>query len=358
MVNVADKLAVDLRDVTKIYRRRVHALRGIEMRVHSGEIFGLLGPNGAGKTTLVKIMMTVVRPNRAKGTVLGRPMGNKTALARIGYLPEHARFPGYLTGRQALEFYAALAKVGRRARKERAGQLLETVGLSEAADLKLATYSKGMAQRLGIAQAIINDPDLVVLDEPTDGVDPVGRREIRQILVNLRAMGTTVFVNSHLLGELEMVCDRVAILVAGLVVRQGTMDELTKDRCYYEIDVDAPSGGKVTAAIRAALGVKLKAAKKGGAALRGTLPSGQTVELTGGQLHVDGIDAAPIQPILDALRGADLIVRAVRPIRQSLEELFIETVTADVADAPPPWPGQAAAPPPWPGAPGPQGGAQ
>ena len=358
MVNAADGLAVDLRNVTKTYGRRVHALRGIEMRVHPGEIFGLLGPNGAGKTTLVKIMMTVVRPNRAEGTVLGRPMGNKAALARIGYLPEHARFPGYLTGRQALEFYAALGKVGRRTRKQRAAQLLATVGLTEAADAKLATYSKGMAQRLGVAQALINDPDLVVLDEPTDGVDPVGRREIRQILLNLRELGTTVFVNSHMLGELEMVCDRVAILVGGLVVRQGTLDELTKDRCYYEIDVDAPSGGNATAAIRAAVGVKLEAASTGEAALRGKLPGGQTVELTGGQLHVDGIDAAVIQPILDALRGAGLIVRAVRPIRQSLEELFIETVTADIAADPPPWPGQAAAPPLWPPAPGPQGGAQ
>jgi ABC-2 type transport system ATP-binding protein len=182
---------VDLRNVVKTYGRKVRALRGIEMRVHRGEIFGLLGPNGAGKTTLVKIMMTVVRPDRAEGTVLGRPVGNKRALGRIGYLPEEPRFPRYLTAREALDYYGALEGIGRSTRRRRAGELLETVGLTEAADVKVATYSKGMGQRLGIAQSLINDPDLILLDEPGEGVDPVGRKELRQVLVDLRGRGKT-----------------------------------------------------------------------------------------------------------------------------------------------------------------------
>ncbi|MGD0381993.1 MAG: ABC transporter ATP-binding protein, partial [Thermoguttaceae bacterium] len=189
-------LAVDLRDVAKTFQRRVQALRGIQMQVRFGEIFGLLGPNGAGKSTLVKIMMTVVRPTRAEGTILGRPIGHKPTLARVGYLPEHHRFPPYLTGRQALEFFAALTKVDRRARKRRAGELLEIVGLEKWANVKVGVYSKGMQQRIALAQALVNDPDLVVLDEPTDGLDPVGRRDVRELLVRLRAAGKTIFLNS------------------------------------------------------------------------------------------------------------------------------------------------------------------
>src|SRR5688572_4850134 len=224
---------IDLRNVEKVYRGNVHALRGVTMQVHAGEIFGLLGPNGAGKSTLVKIMMTVVKPTRCEGTMLGRPVGHKPTLARVGYLPEHHRFPRYLTGRQALEFYAALAKMKARPRKQRADELLGTVGMTEWGNKKISSYSKGMMQRVGLAQALINDPDLIVLDEPTDGVDPVGRREIRDVLLGLRKQGKTIFLNSHLLSELEMVCDRVAIMVQGQISMQGSLEELTKDSRRY-----------------------------------------------------------------------------------------------------------------------------
>src|SRR6185312_1923410 len=150
------------------------ALRGIDLQVRPGEIFGLLGPNGAGKSTLVKIIMTVVRPTRAEGTILGRPVGHKPTLARIGYLPENHRFPRYLTGRQTLEFFAAMTKVDRATARKRADELLETVRMQDWANTKIAMYSKGMLQRIGLAQAMVNDPDLILLDEPTDGVDPVG----------------------------------------------------------------------------------------------------------------------------------------------------------------------------------------
>ena len=178
--------AIDLRQVIKIYPKRVHALQGVNMHVGCGEVFGLLGPNGAGKSTLVKIMMTVVRPTRAEGTILGHPIGHKPTLARVGYLPENHRFPRYLTGRQVLEFFAALAKVDRPTRRRRAAELLDVVGMSEWANTKIATYSKGMLQRVGLAQALVHDPDLILLDEPTDGVDPVGRRDILNVLDGLR----------------------------------------------------------------------------------------------------------------------------------------------------------------------------
>ncbi|RME36817.1 MAG: ABC transporter ATP-binding protein, partial [Planctomycetota bacterium] len=160
--------AVDLIDVCKTYGRTVFALRGVNIQVGRGEIFGLLGPNGAGKSTLVKIMMTVVRADRALGTILGRPLGHRGKLARIGYLPESHRFPGYLKGREVLTLYAALALVPRERRRRNAERLLERVGLQEWANTRVDQYSKGMLQRLGIAQALMNDPELLVLDEPTD----------------------------------------------------------------------------------------------------------------------------------------------------------------------------------------------
>ena len=157
----------------------------------------------------------------------------------MGYLPESHRFPRYLTGRQALEFFAALSRVDRRTRRRRASELLATVGMADAADRLISTYSKGMMQRIGLAQALVADPELVVLDEPTDGVDPVGRRDIRDVLAELRARGKTVFINSHLLSELEMICERVAILVHGMVARQGTIAELSVARQRFEIEVAA-----------------------------------------------------------------------------------------------------------------------
>ena len=341
----ADGLAIDLRDVTKVYPAGIEALRGIEMRVRRGEVFGLLGPNGAGKSTLVKIMMTVVRPTRAEGTLLGEPVGHKATLARVGYLPENHRFPRYLTGRQVVEFFGALAKVDRPTRRRRAAELIETVGMAEAADRAMSTYSKGMAQRIGLAQALINDPELVLLDEPTDGVDPTGRRDIRDVLQRLRARGKTVFVNSHLLSELEVTCDRLAILVSGRVARQGTMDELTAGKQRYEIEVVPDAAGEFAGRIADALLLEPPAAappvaagsvSMPGAAIsqRGALPGGQWVELRGSLLGVGTSDAAEIQPLLDALRAAGITIRRVEPVRPSLEELFMETVEPPAAAAP------------------------
>ena len=323
MVSVSDA-AIDLSHVTKVYRGRVHALQDISLSVKRGEVFGLLGPNGAGKSTLIKIMMTVVRPTRADGTILGHNVGHKPTLARVGYLPEHHRFPRYLTGRQTLEFFAALGGVDRTTRKRRAAELAETVGMTAWADKKVSEYSKGMMQRIGLAQALVNDPDLVLLDEPTDGVDPVGRRDIREVLLRMRALGKTVFINSHLLSELEMICDRVAILVGGKVARQGRIDELNAAKQRYEIEVIPPLIGTLRDALQAIFIPGDSALES--STVRGTLSDGTWMEIETDTLRIGTISPAEIQNILDVLRAANITIRRVQAVRPSLEDLYLEAV--------------------------------
>ena len=302
--------AVDLIDVRKTYARNIQALRGVNVQVGRGEIFGLLGPNGAGKTTLVKIMTTAVRPTRALGTLLGRPLGHRGKLARIGYLPENHRFPGYLTGAQVLDHYAALALVSRARRKENALRLLDRVGMAEWAKTRIDKYSKGMLQRLGIAQALMNEPEMVVLDEPTDGLDPVGRREVRTLLQELRDRGTTVFLNSHLLSELEMVCDRVAILVGGLVARQGTLRDLTERSVEYRITLTgdaAPAASKLSGL---------------GATVKNEL------------VVLPGHDVAKLNAVIDLVREAGLAIERVEPHRFSLEDILVQVLAGEGEDPP------------------------
>ena len=293
---------IDLIDVRKTYARKIHALRGVNIQVGRGEIFGLLGPNGAGKTTLVKIMMTVVRPTYALGTILGRPLGHRGKLAVTGYLPENHRFPPYLTGRQLLEYHAALAKVPRARRKANAAKLVDRMSLTQWADIRIDKYSKGMTQRLGVAQVLMNDPELVVLDEPTDGLDPVGRREVRELLLELKKQGKTIFLNSHLLSELEMVCDRVAILVDGLVARQGTLNELTAHPIEYRITCSGDIGP---------VGERL--AEWGASVDRGTIA-------------LPGHDLAKVNTVIDLLRAHDLQIHSVEPKRFSLEDILVEAM--------------------------------
>jgi ABC-2 type transport system ATP-binding protein len=294
--------AIDLIGVKKTYRGGIEALRGVNIQVGRGEIFGLLGPNGAGKTTLVKTMMTVIHPDRALGTILGRPLGNRGKLARIGYLPENHHFPPYLSGRQLLESYAALARVPGAVRRARATELLERVGMDAWASTRIEKYSKGMMQRLGLAQALMNDPELIVLDEPTDGVDPMGRRDIRELLLELKRAGKTIFINSHLLSELEMVCDRVSILVGGLVARQGSLHELTEHSLEYRITV---AGGldKVAEQVKSS--------------------GGKIVE---GAIVVSGHDAVEVNRFIDFLRSQGMLIESVQRHRFSLEEVFVEVL--------------------------------
>jgi ABC-2 type transport system ATP-binding protein len=306
--------AIDLAQVQKIYKgglfgSRVHALRGVDLKVGDGEIFGLLGPNGAGKSTLVKIMMTVIRPSNCSGTVLGKKVGDKATLGRIGYLPEHHRFPEYLTSRQMVEHFGALSGVSKKDRRRRSMELLETVGMKDWADAKIGSYSKGMRQRVGLAQALINDPKLVVLDEPTDGVDPTGRRDIREILTRLKDEGRTVFLNSHLLSELEMVCDRVAIMVKGLVRTQGTIDELTTDQRHYTITVSESDKDTALTGAKDVFG-----------------DAAALVPGRAGVVRIDTAQAERVQPVIDKLRGAGVVIHAVTPFRPSLEDLFMQVV--------------------------------
>jgi len=311
MATAIGELALDLHGVEKVYRGKVRALRGIDMQVAKGEVFGLLGPNGAGKSTLVKILMTVIRATKASGHMLGSPVGDKATLRRVGYLPEHHRFPEYLTGAQVLDFYAALAGVPRAQRKARAPELLELVGMREWARSKVRSYSKGMRQRIGIAQALMNDPDLVLLDEPTDGVDPVGRRDIRNVLVELKRRGKAVVVNSHLLSELEMVSDRVAILVQGVVASQGTINSLTRDQERYDIEAVLPAGTTLEQAL--------------GPGAREAL--GPRATLLPDLVRLDTSDPQAAQPVIDYLRSRGVVVRSVVPLRPSLEDLFMQAVT-------------------------------
>ena len=326
-------LVIDLKGVEKRFGRRVHALKGVDLQVHGGEVFGLLGPNGAGKSTLVKCMLTVVKPNHVRGTLLGQPIGHKPTLARVGYLPEHARFPRHLTGRQVVTFYGMMAKMPSSVCKRRTDELIDLVGAHDYADRKVGGYSKGMQQRIGLAQALVNDPDLVVLDEPTDGVDPVGRRDIREVLKQIRDRGKTVFVNSHLLSELEVICDRVAILVSGTVAKHGKIDELTLDQRYYQVTFDWKRETAKPDETARALGIAFKkiGEREGLAVLRGEA-GGIWFELHGPLLSIGVEKPAEAWPVIDKLRSAGLTIRGFQPMRPSLEDLFMQVAEHSSTD--------------------------
>ena len=302
-----------------MYGGNTHALRDVSLKVGAGEIFGLLGPNGAGKSTLVKVLLTVVKPSVARGEMLGQPIGDKKTLARVGYLPEQHRLAPYLTARQAVEFVAALSGVDRATRKKRAAELLDRVGLSKWMERRVNVFSKGMRQRAGLAAALVNDPQIIFLDEPTDGVDPVGRVEIRDLLIQMRREGRTVFLNSHLLGEAEQVCDRVAILVQGRVVKQGSMADLQKEGSRQELTV------------------------RWGAASARPLPFrgmniAPTVNADGSHQYVfSDLDTAAAQPALDAARAVGGEIISLIPMRQGVAELCMNIVVdPTTGKAPPP----------------------
>jgi ABC-2 type transport system ATP-binding protein len=230
--------AIETAGLRKEYGRRT-VLHDLSLAVEPGEVFGFLGPNGAGKTTTVKILLGLVRPTGGTARLLGRPAADPAARRQVGYLPENFRFHEWMTGRELLDFHGRLAGLPADERRRRIPEVLERVGLAGRGDDRVGSYSKGMAQRIGLAQAILHRPALVILDEPTSALDPLGRRDVRDFIRGLRGEGVAVFLNSHLLGEVEMVCDRVAIVDRGRVVRAGRLDELAAGARELRLTLDA-----------------------------------------------------------------------------------------------------------------------
>jgi ABC-2 type transport system ATP-binding protein len=228
------EVAAEFLDVSKVYPRRglgrsgVRAVDGVSFAIRSGEVFGLVGPNRAGKTTLVKLLLSLCRASSGNIVRLGAPASDPGTLAKVGYMHENQAFPRYLTARRLLEYYGALSFVPPGRLKHKVPELLQRVGLADRADEPIWRFSKGMVQRLALAQALINDPELLVLDEPGEGLDLTGRNLVREVVRQMREAGKTVLLVSHLLGEVERLCDRVAVLVQGRLVRQGHVAELTR----------------------------------------------------------------------------------------------------------------------------------
>jgi ABC-2 type transport system ATP-binding protein len=229
-------------ELRKVYRtgfwlnQKIVSLKNCSLTVYKGETFGLLGPNGAGKTTLLKLLLGIIHPTSGQGLLLGEPLGDRSVKQHIGYLPENPYLYDYLTGWEFLQLAAGLFQIPQSVQRQRIPQLLELVGLSQADARKklLRRYSKGMLQRVGMAQALINEPDLVFLDEPMSGLDPVGRYQMREIILALKAAGKTIFFNSHVLSEVEQICDRIAILAQGELICSGSLNELLGvENTYY-----------------------------------------------------------------------------------------------------------------------------
>lgn len=230
-------------ELTKVYRtgfwlnQKVESLKGCSLSVYEGETFGLLGPNGAGKTTLLKILLGIVRASSGRAVLLGRPIADRAVKQRLGYLPENPYLYDYLTAWEFLQFTAGLFQIPPSVQKKRIPHLIDTVGLDRktAQKKQLRQFSKGMLQRVGMAQALINDPEIVFLDEPMSGLDPIGRYQIRQIILSLKEQGKTIFFNSHVLGDVEQICDRVAMLAQGEIICCGSLDELLGSQDTYQV---------------------------------------------------------------------------------------------------------------------------
>jgi ABC-2 type transport system ATP-binding protein len=285
----------------------VTALKGVTIAVEKGEIYGLLGRNGAGKTTLVKILLGIVKPTDGSATLLGHPVGETLARERVGFLPEDHRLPEYHSAESALDFYGGLSGMSGRERHDRIPAMIELVGLKDAGRRKVRTYSKGMKQRLGLAQAMLHDPEVLFLDEPTDGVDPVGRKQVRDLLSRLKAQGKTIFLNSHLLSEVELICDRVAIIELGELRKEGQVTDLTETRDVYELAFDRPIDPL----------------------LPEISPLAKAVRKAGAGIEVEVESQAKLDALLDFIRSKGYGLRGVTPKKVTLESVFLETVGGD-----------------------------
>ena len=298
--------------LSKTYRSGVFsktaipALVDANIEVKPGEIFGLLGPNGAGKTTFVKLLLSIVHPTSGSAELLGKPVGDASARALCGYLPENHRYPSFLTAFETLIFFGELNGTPAKMLKDKAKRLLEFVGLLEWADRKTQKFSKGMLQRLGLAQALLNDPQLLFLDEPTDGVDPIGRKEMRDLFLRLKKDGVSIFLNSHFLSEVEMISDRVAILNKGAVLKVGTLDEVRVGETMHEIQISGTLSNEQLH----------------------TISSPQvSVRSNGSQTTLAVATDTDLNTTIDLLRSWGIMIKSITQHKSSLEDSFIKLIS-------------------------------
>jgi ABC-2 type transport system ATP-binding protein len=308
MITAMTTAAIEIEGLTKDYalgfwRKRLRrSLDNLSLRVEDGEIFGFLGPNGAGKTTTLKLLMGLIFPTSGTARIRGKSIDDVSMHREIGYLPEQPYFYDYLTARELLDYYARFFCFSAAERRERVARLLDRVGLTGAADVQLRKFSKGMLQRAGIAQAILHDPQVVFLDEPMSGLDPIGRREVRDIILEQKQLGRTVFFSTHILNDAEMLCDRVAVLVDGKLQGLGAPGEIVSmDAVAMDILFELKQGRGLPASLASV-------ATKTGAQYRAEVPE------------------AELYATLEKLRGCDARVLSVQPVRPSLEEYFLRMV--------------------------------
>ncbi len=303
--------AVETKDLTKIYsssfgKKKVQALVDFNLDVESGLIFGLLGPNGAGKTTFIKLLLGITFPTAGSAKILGEQVSNYQVKKKIGYLPENHKYPPYLKGGEVLEYFGKLGGVNGAELNRKMDELLALVKLTQWKKTKVKAYSKGMMQRLGLAQALINDPELIFLDEPTDGVDPIGRKEIRDILLELKGQGKTIFLNSHLLSEVELITDRVGILNKGKLLREGTVKELTEKKEEYKVAIEDNDD-----------------------ALKEISSNNSFTKISNGTYSVKVTDINELNKIIDDLRNRKILIKEILPMKSTLEEMFISLINEE-----------------------------
>lgn len=297
--------AIQTSHLTKYYSGgKIKALEDFTINVEKGQIFSLLGPNGAGKSTFIKIMLGIVHPTRGDASILDRNIKDYSIHSKIGYLPENHRFPEFLTARQVLLYFGKMSGVAKSTLHERIPHLLAMVKLQEWQNVKIRKYSKGMLQRLGLAQSLINDPEILFLDEPTDGIDPVGRREVRDLLKSLREQGKTIFLNSHLLSEVELVSDQAAILKEGRMIEKGSIEDFISVKQQYQLQLQ--QGGERIDAICDKLNIPLTSQN--------------------GVYTVSVKDDMQLNYLIDQLRHHQTTIQAIVPRKITLEDFFIKVL--------------------------------
>ena len=302
--------SIETNNLTKVYsssfgRKNVQALTELNLSVAGGSIFGLLGPNGAGKTTLVKILLGITFPTSGNANILNEDIANYKIKNKIGYLPENHKYPSYLTGGNVLKFFGKLNGLEGKVFEKKIDELLELVKLTKWKQTKVKAYSKGMMQRLGLAQALINDPELIFLDEPTDGVDPIGRKEIRDILLDLKSQSKTIFLNSHLLSEVELITDRVGILNKGKLLQEGTVKEFTEKKEEYSINLGSDFSPE---------------------ALNDLQNDITFSKIKDGSYSVKVAGLEELNKFIDIIRSRGILIKEINPLKNTLEEMFISLI--------------------------------